>query len=149
MRASALALALLGAACDEGPPDLYFGLGSGRLQAVVTGRVVDAAASPIAAADVATRLYGDPACSSSNPGDLSPTTTNTDGRFTVVAEVPFSDPFGGCVLLRVTPPTGAALQPDSATAPIDLRLGPPYDTIFVEITLPASPAAASRQGSLP
>jgi hypothetical protein len=143
LRRCGLALvALLAAACDDGPRDLYFGIGAGTVQAVVTGRVVDPAAVPVPGAGVATRLFGDPACLSANPGDLAPTTTSSDGRFTVRVDIPFSDPFEGCVHIGVTPPDGAGFLPDSAEAPVDLRVQPPYDSIYVEIRLIAAPAVA-------
>ena len=135
-RCGALTIAaLLTTACDDGPRDFFFGLGSGTVQAVVTGRVVGPTEQPVEGADIASRLYGDPGCASGNPGDLAPTTTSPDGRFTVRIDIPFSDSFEGCVHIDVAPPSGSSLLADSAEATLELRRQPPYDSIFVEIRL--------------
>ncbi len=126
----AVVLALASLACSDLITD-----GGSETQAFATGVIRDTSGLPVQDAEVSLWQFTNPTCAGDNGGSpYPPDSSDAAGRFTLSAFYPFSAPMNGCVMVWAShTPTGTAS--DSIALPVSFRAGPPYDTVFVELTL--------------
>lgn len=137
---SAIVLLVLPACQSPGPVE-GTASGQGLTSAVVFGRILSAAGTPVVGATVSANVHGEAAnCRPGGPGLTGgfPVTSDTAGNYRQVVTAPVA-PTELCVSVRVVPPTGSGLSPAEASGS-RVRMLPnasaTRDSVRVDIRVP-------------
>jgi hypothetical protein len=121
-------------ACDGQTTDLP---GDHSVVAFVVGSVSDPDGLPVAGATVELTLFRNSVCGGSASVRQPSVSTNNQGQYTAGLGVGLTDPFDGCVDVRIAPPTGSPLTAveRSGIALSFVYDGERPDTAIVSVTL--------------
>ena len=110
---------------------------------VVYGVVTDTGGSPVSSASVSVFALDGTCMASSDETASRP--TGVDGRFSVLLRT-FER--HDCIKVRFDPAPDQALRPDSSIVPgVSFRVGPPWDSVAVDVTLRPIAEVRQREGS--